>query len=88
MATPKVKSTYSLGIDAVAALDRLATEWGTTRTEALRRAISRAADAEMPATDALDRLQAAAALDPRAAREAAARTRRARLAGSTRRERR
>jgi hypothetical protein len=65
MALPRVKTTYSLPVESIAALDRLATRWGVSRSEALARAIA-ASEAVAPATDALtalDAWQAEAALD-------------------------
>lgn len=48
MATPKVKSTYSMDGETVRMLDRLARRWSVSKSEALRRAI-RGAVAEDPA---------------------------------------
>lgn len=65
MAIPRVKTTYSLPVETVAALDRLAARWGVSRSEALARAVA-AADEIGPSSDALvalDAWQAAAALD-------------------------
>jgi len=87
MAVPKIKSTYSLGTDAAEALDRLAASWSTSKSEALRRLILRAADAPAAPTQALDELQARARLSRTRANAAATRLRAERLAGSSRRER-
>ena len=42
MATPTIKSTYSLDVESVRALDDLARRWQVSKSEALRRAIRRA----------------------------------------------
>jgi hypothetical protein len=39
MALPKIKTTYSLDPETVATLDALASRWGVSRSEALRRVI-------------------------------------------------
>src|SRR3972149_5141084 len=39
MATPKVKTTYALDAETVQALERMARRWGTSKSEALQRAI-------------------------------------------------
>ena len=39
MATPTIKSTYSLDVESVRALDDLARRWQVSKSEALRRAI-------------------------------------------------
>ncbi len=65
MAVPRIKSTYSLPVETVAALERLATRWGVSRSEALSRAVA-SADASEPLVEslaALDAWQAAIALD-------------------------
>jgi hypothetical protein len=46
MAIPRVKSTYALDLDTVQALDDLARRWGVSKSEALRRLIRSAAEAE------------------------------------------
>jgi hypothetical protein len=65
MATPRVKTTYSLPVETVAALDRLSARWGVSRSEALVRAVAAAEEAGPPteALVALDAWQAAAALE-------------------------
>ena len=68
MAIQTVKSTYSLDIDTVRTLDRLALRWKVTKSEALRRAIRATAergfkDAADDALEALDDLQATLRLD-------------------------
>ncbi len=65
MATPTVKSTYSLDLDTVQSLERLARQWGISKSEAIRRAVKTAAasvpDERAEALAALDRLQQAVA---------------------------
>jgi hypothetical protein len=65
MATPRVKTTYSLPVETVAALDRLSVRWGVSRSEALVRAVAAAEETGPPteALIALDAWQAAAALE-------------------------
>jgi hypothetical protein len=46
MAIPRVKSTYALDVETVQALDDLARRWGVSKSEALRRLIRSAAEAE------------------------------------------
>jgi hypothetical protein len=70
MATPRIKTTYSLPVETVASLDRLASRWGVSRSEALVRAVASVDDGESP-TDALAALEAwqsAVALDAAGAR--------------------
>lgn len=89
MAIPKIKATYSLDIDAVSTLERLALRWNTSKSEALRRLILRG-ESDADATPAhrvaaLERLQQSVGLtktaakkwigDTRAERRAAARPR-------------
>ena len=60
MAIPKIKATYSLDEDTVRLLERLAARWGVSNSEAIRRAIRAAADAEgesSPALQTLNRIQ-------------------------------
>ncbi len=66
-----IKTTYSLDVDSVRALEEMANRWQVSKSEALRRAI-RAASAALPsendlASEALDRLQDSLALAPDAA---------------------
>ena len=65
MASPSVKATYSLDVETLRVLERVARKWGVSKSEALRRAIrasaSIGAEPESP-TAALDQLQAAASL--------------------------
>lgn len=62
MATTTIKSTYSLDVESVRALEELAGRWGVSKSEALRRAI-RSEAGRQPARGgdalaALDQLQA------------------------------
>ena len=59
MATPSVKSTYSLDIETVRQLEAMAKRWKVSKSEALRRAI-RAAASRQPAVgqEALEALHA------------------------------
>lgn len=73
MATPKVKSTYSLDVDTVRQLEAMARRWKVSKSEALRRAIEASAN-QPPANQsgvlaALDQLQGSLALTEEAARE-------------------
>jgi len=61
MATMTIKSTYSLDVETVRTLERLAKQWGVSKSEALRRSIRHAAEAHPvgdEAVGALDELQA------------------------------
>ena len=62
MAVTTIKSTYSLDVESVRALEALARRWDVSKSEVLRRAIRSAAASVEPgnaaALDALDRLQA------------------------------
>lgn len=89
MATPVIKTTYALDAETVRALERMARRWGTSKSEALRRAIRAAAEAgEETGTplQALDRLQRAARLPAARARKWAGQSRSERRAASARRE--
>ena len=60
MATMTIKSTYSLDVETVRALERLAKQWGVSKSEALRRSIRHASENHPPgdeAISALDELQ-------------------------------
>ena len=63
MATPTIKSTYTLDVASVRALESLAERWRVSKSEVLRRAIRIAAASAYPektkALEALDRLQSA-----------------------------
>ena len=61
MATPTIKSTYSLDVETVRTLEALAQRWNVSKSKALQRSIQAAAEQQTPADrealDALDRLQ-------------------------------
>ena len=61
MAITTIKSTYSLDVESVRALEALAQRWSVSKSEVLRRAIRIAAMERVPGKDtalgALDRLQ-------------------------------
>jgi transposase-like protein len=90
MATTTVKSTYSLDVETVRALDDMARRWGVSKSEALRRAIRTArhgSNSSRPeALAALDELQRSVKLNRRAANRWAERARAERRASSLRRE--
>lgn len=73
MATTKIKSTYSLDVETMRKLERMAQRLGISKSEALRRAIRSAARIELAPgeeeVDALDRLQRSLGLSKVAARE-------------------
>lgn len=91
MAIPVIKTTYALDAETVRALEQMARRWGTSKSEALRRAIraasATAGDEPGDAVAALDRLQRAAALSAADAQAWARTVRAERRAASTRRER-
>ena len=62
MATVTIKSTYSLDVESVRALEDLARRWGVSKSEALRRSIRSEAGRQpamgKDALAALDQLQA------------------------------
>jgi hypothetical protein len=75
MAIPKIKATYSLDVDTVQALERLADEWRMSKSETLRTLIRERARSPRPAARvreataaeklaALDALQKSMALTP------------------------
>lgn len=79
-----IKTTYSLDVESVRALEEMASRWQVSKSEALRRAI-RASAQTLPseqerATEALDRLQQSLALAPDAADRWASDVRAERLA--------
>ena len=83
MASVTIKSTYSLDVDTVRALERTARRWKVSKSEALRRAIRAAAEAATGADDplrALDELQSALDLSSAAAESWARAVRRERRA--------
>lgn len=61
MATPTIKSTYTLDVSSVRVLESLAQRWRVSKSEVLRRAIRIAAASAYPektkALEALDQLQ-------------------------------
>ena len=61
MATPTIKSTYSLDLESVHTLEALARDWKVSKSEVLRRAIRVVAQQQSPAgsaaLNALDQLQ-------------------------------
>ena len=67
MATPTIKSTYSLDVETVRTLEALAQRWNVSKSKALQRSILAAAQQQPPADrealDALDHLQASLGLD-------------------------
>ncbi len=72
MATETVKTTYSLDLETVRALEELARRWNVSKSEALRRAIratatQQALEAHRQAVKALDELQRSLGLDNGAA---------------------
>jgi hypothetical protein len=87
MAIPKIKATYSLDVETVRLLDRLARRWEVSKSEALRRVIrASASDAPAdPATAALDRLQQSLGMTEAVAAAWARRARADRRAGARRR---
>ena len=90
MATQSIKTTYSLDVDTVRALEKMARRWGVSKSKALRRAIRSAAALagaeEGGPLEALDQLQGSAGLSNAKANEWVRRTRATRRAASSRRE--
>jgi hypothetical protein len=66
MALPSIKSTYTLDVSTVRALEELAVRWNVSKSEALRRAIrsasGKASASAQEALASLDRLQQSLAL--------------------------
>jgi hypothetical protein len=92
MAASTVKTTYSLDVDTIRALEELARRWNVAKSEALRRAIrasvrSRGGAASPGPIEALDRLQRKLRLHPREADRWARALRAERSATSRRRAR-
>ena len=83
---PTIKSTYTLDVETIRALEEMARRWEVSKSEALRRAIRAAAAQDRPpradALEALDRLQRSLRLTPVRAREWAANVRTERQAAS------
>jgi hypothetical protein len=90
MATPRIKSTYTMDLETTRLLDRLAQRWRVSKSEALRRAIRSAAggasSAGSDALEALDALQGSADLSADAARRWSGDSRKERRASSRRGE--
>lgn len=90
MATPQIKSTYSMDLETTQLLEGLARRWQVSKSEALRRAIraaaGRRAETGAEALKALDALQEAARLTGPAARSWEAAVRAERRAASRKRE--
>jgi hypothetical protein len=90
MAIPKVKTTYALDRDTVHRLERMARQWGVSKSEALRRAIRAAASlpnaAAVDAATALEELQRSLHLSPADAEAWVRRARAERRAATARHE--
>ncbi len=91
MATQTIKTTYSLDVETVRTLEKMAQHWNVSKSEALRRAIRVAAAQGLPekghtALAALDQLQRSLALDAAAAARWKNAARTERQASSERRE--
>ncbi len=90
MATQMIKTTYSLDVDTVRALERMARRWGVSKSEALRRAIRSAAaqvgTEEGGPLQALDQLQRSVGLSDAKANDWVRVARTTRRSSSTRRE--
>lgn len=87
MARTTIKATYSLSPEVVQKLERLASGWRVSKSEALARAIT-AAEAESPRMDpveVLNVLQQSAQLDATSAQDWAEQVRRERHDSGTRR---
>jgi len=82
MATPTIKSTYSLDPRTVRDLERLARRFGTSKSEILRRAVDalarQEAQSEGQSLQALEELQKSVGLTTEQAEDWAAQTRRER----------
>lgn len=90
MAITSVKATYSLDVETVKALGRLAELWGVPKSEALRRVIRMAAERhagiDSGRTTVLDELQRSVGLAGRAADAWIERSRRERSSSARSRE--
>ena len=91
MATETIKGTYSLDVETVRALERLARRWNVSKSEALRRVIQASAareprEAGQEALRALDDLQRSLDLTAGAATGWSADARTERRSASRRRE--
>ena len=84
-----IKSTYTLDVDTIRALEVLAHRWKVSKSEVLRRAIRAASGSApapaAPALAALDQLQRAVRLNPGQAARWAGRVRTGRRTASARR---
>jgi hypothetical protein len=91
MARLSIKSTYSLDVRTVRALERMAKRWHVSKSEAIRRAVmiaERSGEGETPdALEALDELQRSLGMTSAREREWLRASRLEREASSTRRER-
>ena len=89
MAIPMIKGTYSFDVDTVQNLEQMASHWGVSKSEALRRAIRTTAQSLPTAVsplDALDQLQRSLNLNPANAQAWSRRVRTERRASSLRGE--
>jgi Arc/MetJ-type ribon-helix-helix transcriptional regulator len=89
MAITTIKSTYSLDVQTVRILERIARRWNVSKSEALRRAIRSAAGSPLPIDDrlqALDQLQRSLRLSPAKRRRWVETARTERRASSSRAE--
>jgi hypothetical protein len=88
MATPTIKSTYTLDLETIRALEDMAQRLGVSKSEALRRAVRSAAGTGRAkgndALQALDRLQKSLNLTPAKARAWVRSARKERQASSSR----
>ena len=90
MARLSVKSTFSLDVKTIRALERIAQRWSVSKSEALRRAVLMAeqGQGEQPAAlQALDELQRSLGMTPARAREWSRAVREERHAASEGRDR-
>ena len=90
MAITTIRSTYSLDVETMQVLERIAHRWKVSKSEALRRAIRAAEGQEPPAANdalqALDRLQRSLRLTPAKAKAWAGQARTGRRRSSARSE--
>lgn len=90
MAITSIKATYSLDVETVRSLERLAEVWGVPKSEALRRTIRMAAERhggiDSGTTELLDQLQNSMKLSANAADAWMARIRQERRDAATGRE--
>ena len=91
MAIPRVKATYSLDVETMKVLERVAKRWGVSKSEALRRAIRATMSAAQPndeRTSALDELQSIAGVGSASANAWAASVRAERRSSGSKAEKR